>query len=219
MHRFMIGVTMNNDSPILYYIHDPMCSWCWAFRAVWGELQQQLAGSIRVKYLLGGLAADSDVTMPLSMQQDIQRHWQVIGQRVKGTQFNFNFWSQCNPRRSTYPACRAVIAARQQGHKYEQAMIFSIQQAYYLQACNPSDNKLLIALAAQLSLDINQFRIDLYAPETQLQLMQEISQSQGLGCAGFPSLILSNQGMHHNINIDYNHMESMLEQVEVVVGA
>ncbi|MDX8404943.1 MAG: hypothetical protein R8K50_02180 [Mariprofundus sp.] len=63
---------MNNNR--LYYIHDPMCSWCWAFQPVWHQLRAQLPQSIHVHYLLGGLAPDSDVVMPAAMQQSIQAH-------------------------------------------------------------------------------------------------------------------------------------------------
>ncbi|MDQ6969769.1 MAG: DsbA family protein [Mariprofundus sp.] len=212
---------MKNNIQTLYYIHDPMCSWCWAFRPVWlqlqAELKHQLSEPISIQYLLGGLAADTDLAMPPSMQKQIQRHWQVIGQRVRGTQFNFDFWIQCEARRSTYPACRAVIAARGQGIHFEQAMIFAIQQAYYLEACNPSDDAVLLKIAAQLALQPDQFYTDFYATETKDQLQQEIKQSQSMGCAGFPSLILNDEdGINHNIGIDYNHTEPMFKQISAV---
>jgi putative protein-disulfide isomerase len=193
-----------------------MCSWCWAFRDVWQKIQPLLPESLHVHYLLGGLAADSDLPMPLSMQQTIQQHWQVITQQVRGVEFNFNFWTECEPRRSTYPACRAVIAARRQGDGYEVPMIIAIQQAYYRNARNPSDDTVLMDLAVQLGLHIDQFKVDLQTAATQKQLMQEIRQSQDLGCSGFPSLILNKNGFNHNILLDYNDMESMLNQINVL---
>jgi len=118
---------MHDNTMRLNYIHDPMCSWCWAFRPVWTELQKQLPESLQLRYLLGGLAPDSNIIMPADMQQMIQRHWQTIQKRVPATQFNFDFWTQCRPRRSTYPACRAVIAAKQQNPNKENAMSFGIK--------------------------------------------------------------------------------------------
>lgn len=46
-----------------YFVHDPMCSWCYAFRLAWTQIEQQLPTSIRVQYVLGGLAPDSDQPM------------------------------------------------------------------------------------------------------------------------------------------------------------
>jgi len=205
---------MRSETITLYYIHDPMCSWCWAFRPVWERLKQQLPPSVHVKYLLGGLAPDSDTAMAALMQQEIQRHWRVIQKRMPGTMFNFEFWTQCQPRRSTYPACRAVIAARQQGPQYEDAMIRAIQTAYYLEARNPSDNETLIDLAKQLNLGVDQFSKALNDATTQTQLLQNIRESQQIGAYGFPSLVLHTRGENHAIGIDYNHMEIMLMEIE-----
>jgi len=203
---------MHDDTMTLYYIHDPMCSWCWAFRPVWTQLQQALPESLQVEYLLGGLAPDSDAAMPLSMQQTIQRHWSTIQKRVPGTTFNFDFWTQCKARRSTYPACRAVIAAKQQDPGREDAMIHAIQTAYYLEARNPSDDDLLIDLAMQLDLDVDQFRLDLNAENTEARLLEEIRAGQALGALGFPSLVLQIGDEIHSIAIDYNDPEPMLRQ-------
>jgi len=197
----------------LYYVHDPMCSWCWAFRPVWLDIQAQLPASITVKYLLGGLAPDSDAPMPAAMQAAIRDHWQEIQLRVPGTVFNFDFWRLCSPRRSTYPACRAVIAARKQDALQEDAMIRAIQEAYYLQARNPSDDDVLVELAASLALDTDQFYRDISAPETQRILERDIRFCQGMGVTGFPSLVLRQGAKFQHIAIAYNDINVVLQQV------
>ena len=198
----------------LYYIHDPMCSWCWAFRPVWTALQAQLPLHVGVTYLLGGLAPDSTNPMPLGLQRQIQQHWHAIQTKVPGTMFNFDFWKVCEPRRSTYPACRAVIAAKIQGLAYEDVMIRSIQEAYYLQALNVSDDVVLMACAEKIGLDSIQFMHDFYKRETKEALMKEIYFGQQMGAEGFPSLILELDGKYQNIRLDYNHVAPMLNQLE-----
>ena len=143
--------------PVLYYVHDPMCSWCWGFRQVWQELQEQLNDNFTIKYVLGGLAPDSDLPMPLAMQTAISNTWRNIQQEIPGTEFNYNFWSECRPRRSTYPACRAIIACRMQNPELELEMLLAIQQAYYLHAKNPSDKDVLTQLASDIGLNVEVF--------------------------------------------------------------
>jgi len=198
---------------VLWYIHDPMCSWCWAFRPVWDALRRQLPDAVEVKYLLGGLAPDSDAPMSAATQAMIRRHWQTIEKRVPGSRFNDDFWTLCSPRRSTYPACRAVIAAAKQNPSLEDAMILSIQQAYYLQARNPSDDDVLIELASTLSLDSGRFRTDLNSAETQAELLSEIHTSRNMGVTGFPALVLEVNGLYRHIRIDYNDAAVMLQQL------
>ena len=176
-----------------------------------------MADNIEVKYLLGGLAPDSQEPMPASMQNDIAGYWRKIQQHIPGTEFNFDFWEKCVPRRSTYPACRAVIAARKQKADTEQPMIEAIQRAYYLNAQNPSDDDTLIALAESLGLDGEQFDTDLNSSETQQQLEKEIQFGRQAGAQGFPSMILDNNGNYQYVPLDYNNPESAITFINSVV--
>lgn len=191
-----------------------MCSWCWALQPQWQRLVQQLPRDLHMIKLLGGLAPDTDEPMPSEMRERLQATWQRIEQTVPGTRFNFAFWTSTTPRRATYPACRAVIAARAQGEGWDEAMLEAIQRAYYLQARNPSDTKTLVTLAAEIGLDVDAFRCALTAPSTQALLQQEMAQAKALGVDSYPSLVLAVNGSHWPVPIDYNSAENMLETVE-----
>ena len=186
-----------SETRTLYYVHDPMCSWCWAFVPTWEQIQRELPNDIEVVYLLGGLAPDSDLPMPEQMKLTIAGYWQTIQDRVPGTQFNYDFWTQCQPRRSTYPSCRAVLAAKAQAKDsdeakvLEQAMIKAIQAGYYLNARNPSDFDTLIAFAKEIGLDAKRFELELNSESTIEKLNEEIQLSRSIGAQGFPSLILN----------------------------
>lgn len=197
----------------LYYVHDPMCSWCWAFRPVYIRIVDSLPAELPLIRLLGGLAADSDEPMPEALRTYLETTWKTIQQRVPGTQFNFDFWRHCQPRRSTYPACRAVIAARRQGAAFESAMILAIQQAYYLRAQNPSDDDVLIGLAGELGLDGSRFARELNDPVTRDRLLQEIEFASTIGAQGFPSLILEHRGCYHRLTHDYQDAAPLLAQL------
>lgn len=200
-------------SSTLYYVHDPMCSWCWGFQKTWKALQISLPKEVQINYVLGGLAPDSNEPMSGEMRNYIQSQWRKIEQRIPGTVFNHDFWHLCQPRRSTYPACRAVIATKNQNPMLEVSMIRSIQQAYYLQAKNPSDDTTLIALAKELDLDVDQFTQDLHADNTQQQLLNDLQLAQDLGVNSFPSLVFASDQQRSIIQIDYNDPQPMLAQI------
>ncbi len=197
----------------LIYVHDPMCSWCWGFSNVYEQLVDQLPAGIRVRRLLGGLAPDSDVPMPESMQAMLQETWRRIETMIPGKQFNFDFWRQCSPRRSTYPACRAVIAAREQGEQYDPIMTRAIQQGYYQQARNPSDNETLIELAAEIGLDSERFAKQLLDPQTHQKLLDEISSGRSIGLDSFPSLMLERSGQYLPVLANYTNVDLILNQI------
>ena len=195
----------------LYYVHDPMCSWCWGFRPVWMEVISKLNSDIKTQYVLGGLAADNNQPMPEAMQKTIYNTWQTIQSEIPGTEFNFDFWTKCKPRRSTYASCRAVIAAANQ--QKENDMLLAIQQAYYLHALNPSDDSTLITLAKQLNINLAAFEFDLNSNTTTDKLKQEFELRDRLYVNSFPGLVLEAQGKQHSIKIDYNNADNILNEI------
>ncbi|NIR28832.1 MAG: DsbA family protein [Gammaproteobacteria bacterium] len=186
----------------LYYVMDPMCSWCWAFRPVLADVVSELPEGVRIRWVMGGLAPDSDEPMPRAMQEHLQKIWKSIANQT-GTRFNFDFWTRCRPRRSTWPACRAVIAARLQDEDKAPEMIYAIQKAYYLQARNPSDRDTLVALAAEIGLDRERFESDLGSPRVDELLRADFSLARKLSVQGFPTLVLSSGGRTYLISQGY----------------
>tara|TARA_R110000851_G_scaffold1274_1_gene4454 strand:+ start:68251 stop:68856 length:606 start_codon:yes stop_codon:yes gene_type:complete len=196
-----------------------MCSWCWGYRPTWdtlqAQLQQQLGQQLTIKYLVGGLAPDSDLPMPRPMQQMLQQTWQKITQQL-GTKFNHDFWHLCQPRRSTYPACRASIIARQYG--LEKQMINAIQQAYYLNAKNPSDLDTLVAIAIQVGIPEAPFVEQLTANDIDKQLLQEINLAGQLPIQGFPSLVLMVDNNAYSIRLDYHQWQTSLADIRTILS-
>ncbi len=201
----------------LYYVHDPMCSWCYAFAPLWEQLQARLPASVRVERLLGGLAPDSDTPMDEAMRMRLEATWHRIEQSVPGTHFNFDFWSRCTPYRSTYPSCRAVIAATAHGDEYGQAMTRAIQHAYYQQARNPSKIEVLLELAAEIGLEPAAFAQDMASQRTENELQRQLAVASELGVDSYPSLILSVNTSRWPVAIDYNEVAPMLDTIEFLL--
>jgi len=198
---------------VLIYVHDPMCSWCWGFSPVLDRLMSDLPNEVGVRRLLGGLAPDSAVPMPDTTRDYVQGQWRRVQQVIPGTEFNFDFWTRCAPRRSTYPACRAVIAARSQGRHFDPAMTRAIQRAYYLEARNPSDIATLVDLARETGLDPELFEHDLESSATRRQLDDEIAEARTLGVRGFPSLVMEVDGTHQAVAVRYRDHRPMIDEI------
>ena len=203
----------------LYYVHDPMCSWCYAFKQSLSELQKDLPAEISLVYVLGGLAADTDDPMPVTMQNIIQHAWQRIERTVPNIRFNYDFWTFNTATRSTYPACRALLAARKQGANFEAELLQAIQQAYYQQAKNPSLTVTLEQCATEVGLDKVGFIKDLTSQEIEHQLQAEIQVARTMGVSSYPSLLLLLDQQPRVITIDYLNHQPMLEQISAIMLA
>ncbi|MEZ9820362.1 DsbA family protein [Shewanella sp. 10N.286.45.A1] len=212
--QFTLGNVDDMNLATLFYVYDPMCSWCWGYKPTWTFLEEQLKQQfpqLSIEYRLGGLAADTDEPMPEEMEEFLQQTWQQVSQQL-GTEFNFDFWAKCQPRRATYPACRGVLLARDKG--LEQQFYQAVQQAYYLEAKNPSDDDTLINIATELGMDSSAFACALNSENTQQCLQQEINQTRRLPIQGFPSLVMALNGDLILIELDYKNAQTSFKQIE-----
>lgn len=198
------------SKPSLFYVYDPMCSWCWGYRRTWQLLQENLAPVLPINTIVGGLAEDSDLPMPAAMQTFLQQTWHKISSEL-GAKFNLDFWSQCQPKRSTYPSCRAVIFARK--YQKEQIMCLAIQEAYYLQAKNPSEISTLTEIAASVGLDADLFAQQINSEALKQQLAEEISMARHMPIQGFPSLVLVVNGQFFPIPLDYKNWRTSYDVI------
>jgi putative protein-disulfide isomerase len=201
------GVPESRSPAVLYYVHDPMCSWCYAFVPVWENVCYALKSTVLIRTVLGGLAPDTEAPMPADIRSRIKNTWKIITNAVPGAEFNHDFWALCTPRRSTYPACRAVISAREQGVDFEPKMIAAIQSAYYREARNPSLPETLIDLAREIGLDTKCFKATLAGEKCENTLQEEIRHTMTLGVRGFPTLMLIKNNVAMHIQHDYNNAE------------
>jgi putative protein-disulfide isomerase len=213
-YQFSNMKSNQSKNTVLVYVHDPMCSWCWGFRPTLQKLVVSLPERLEVIRILGGLAPDSDLPMAEEMKQNLQHAWQSVQATIPGTEFNFDFWENCQPRRSTYPACRAVIAASLQSIDYDEKMTGAIQYAYYKEAKNPSDDSTLIELAQSIGVDAVVFERDLNSPATHNALAEQVDFSRQLGVQGFPSLLLITESSAVPIPVNYRDPGLMLQKIE-----
>ncbi len=196
------------EDNFLLYVMDPMCSWCHAFAPVISALKAGLEKSLPVYTLLGGLAPDTDEPMPELQRRQIEQIWHQIESRT-GTRFNYRFWTENTPRRSTWPACRAVVAAGCLQSDRSDQMIAAIQRAYYLEARNPSDDKVLIELATELGIDGQGFETLLTDSTTAQLFEQQLHFKDRLGIQGFPSLLLYRADQYSMISHGYCDQQTL----------
>lgn len=191
-----------------------MCSWCWGFKPVWDEVKARLKDEINIVYVVGGLAPETEEPMDVEMQTYLQNSWRKIT-GLTGVEFNHDFWTLNTPKRSTYPACKAVLVARKYG--LEQQMYTAIQRLYYQQAGNPSDYENLYRLAEELGLERQQFIDEIHSDEIAALLQHEIMLTEQLGAQGFPSLVLVKNETPHFIDHSYTDVEENLRKIRSVL--
>ncbi len=199
----------------LLYVMDPMCGWCYGFQP---ELEQFLEKypAAQVDWIMGGLAPDSNQPMDESLQQTISSYWHQIEEKSQVT-FNHDFWKLNTPYRSTYPACRAVVAAERLKPNSAQQMAKAIQSAYYLEAKNPSLEETLIGCASSLGLDEKEFIQVFKSEETEQRFQQHLSITHQLQIQGFPALLyINDNNQAYPLALGYNNLAGLEQQLKAI---
>ena len=76
------------NEKILWYVADPMCSWCWGFAPVIEQVRNSYRDRSKMELLLGGLRPGTKHPLPVAQRQEILGHWQAV-HRATGQVFQF----------------------------------------------------------------------------------------------------------------------------------
>jgi putative protein-disulfide isomerase len=202
------------ESPesVLIYVYDPMCSWCYGFRPTWKALKSQLPEGLPVVSLLGGLADDSDVSMPEDMVKYLKRTWSQI-ESTCGVPFNHAYWDQTPPPpRTTFISCRAVIAAERLAGRGE-AFAERIQDAYYTEAQNVWDFDTLCDLAEAFGFHRSSFADALASDDVRAVHDEQRQLAERLQVEGYPCVLLIHQGQAYPIPVRHQGADVMLGDI------
>ena len=205
----------------LVYVMDPMCAWCYGFQP---ELEAFLEkqSSVEIDWIMGGLAPDTDQPMDKKLKQSISSYWYQIEEKTQVT-FNHDYWKRNTPYRSTYLACRAVIAAESLKANCVHQMIKAIQSAYYLDAKNPSLRETLLECAHSIELDEHAFSEALESEETEQRFQQHLNLTRQLQVTGFPALFYIKGGHQaYALALGYCQtadIEQQLYKIEVPINS
>ena len=177
----------------LLYVMDPMCSWCWGFAPVAEALIAQARDAgVETRVIPGGLRSGSSA-LDASTRRYILEHWQAVAEAT-GQGFDFDGAMPDGFVYDTEPACRALVTAREMDASCVWRLSRLIQEAFYLQGLDVTRAPQLLDLAEQAGLDRATFSAAFTSADTLSATAADFTWAQGLGIAGFPTLLAERNG-------------------------
>lgn len=188
---------MTPDVEVTYFT-DPLCSWSWAFEAIWRRLRFELAGRIAWRYVLGGLIPDwqsfNDPLHSVHRPAQMGPSWYEV-RHLTGMPIDEMIWLQ-DPPASSYPACVAVKAAGRQGAAVEEAYLRRLREAVMLERRNVARREVLVELFDELSGGplSGRFRRDLVGEEALAVFREDLKDASYRNIGRFPAFVLRGAG-------------------------
>ncbi|MFI5400445.1 MAG: DsbA family protein [SAR324 cluster bacterium] len=201
----------------LYYFGDPMCSWCWGFKPVLEQIDREYPELRRVT-VMGGLRAGEPVPMGDDLAALIQNAWHRI-EETTGQPFNHEFWRQHRPLATTWPACRAVLTARELDPSRQWPFMVGMFEAYFTRALDPTARETHLAVARDVGFDADAFATVLDTPRIDEALQRDLSLTQSFGVTGFPTVVLTVRKENYLISPGYRPIEALRRAINAVYKA
>ena len=182
------------------YFTDPLCSWSWAFEAVWRRLRYELADRLSWRYALGGMIPDwqtfNDPLHSVHRPAQMGPSWYEV-RHLTGMPIDEMIWLQ-DPPASSYPACVAVKAAARQGKAIEEAYLRRLREAVMLERRNVARREVLVELFDELPGELpddpppagDRFRRDLVGKEALEAFREDLKDAGYREIGRFPALVL-----------------------------
>ena len=194
----------------LLYVMDPMCSWCWGFSPVAEALVEQAqAQGVKLHVVVGGLRTGGAALEP-AKRRYILEHWQAVNEAT-GQPFTLEGALPEGFIYDTEPACRALVAARSLAPDCAWKLVKLIQQAVYVQGRDVTQASVLVELAETAGLPRIEFAAAFDSAEQHAATAADIAWVQGLGIAGFPTLLAERNGQLALLTNGYQPLEPLAD--------
>jgi putative protein-disulfide isomerase len=184
------------DEPHLIYFSDPMCSWCYGFSPVMGDIRRAFGRALPVRLVMGGLRPSTDQPMTEAAKLEVQTHWRHVAE-ASGLPFDPAVLARDGFVYDTDPAARAVVVVRREDPELAVLYLGRAQSAFYAEGRDVTQGEVLADLAQEMGLDRARFLSTWQSEDAKQETWRDYALSQNAGVTGFPTLVAgpNNEGV------------------------
>ncbi|WP_218847019.1 DsbA family protein [Winogradskyella forsetii] len=198
-----------NDDEELFYIGDPMCSWCWGISPQINALQCYANQEhIPFNLIMGGLRPGGGEAWDTAFKRFLEHHWQQVHEK-SGQPFSYELFEKDEFNYDTEPACRAVITARSLAPEKTLAFYELVQHYFYTKSKDPKQVDFYKVICETLDIDFQDFSDQFTSESMKLATQADFTKSRELGVRGFPSIIYRHKDQLYNIASGYTEFEDL----------
>lgn len=203
-------------APVVRYIGDPMCSWCWGISPTLKEVALYCQShGLDFSVHVGGLRPGGGDEWNPAFKAFLRHEWENI-HRVTGQPFGFSVLDEAEFNYDTEPACRAVVAMSllQDNSQVLLAFFSGIQRRFYVEGADPKQPEFYRELCIEAGVAYEDFLKVLHSPEAKAATLQEFQNCRNWGVRGFPSLVLERDGRVIHLASGYTTRTALMKKLE-----
>ncbi len=207
------------ERPVVYYIYDVLCSWCYGFSPVIHKFYEEHKDEFEFRVMSGGMVLGEQEgpigDLPASIKDGFKRVSELSGRKF-GDEF-YQMLEEGSAVLSSLPGALAMAAFRTYQPDNTIAFAKRMQEAIYQEGLEPSAAKTYGHCAEDFGMNSADF-MKLMVDKDRLELVkQEFQIVKSWGIQGFPSLVYQEKDKAFFLARGYlngEELEANLQQIK-----
>ncbi len=208
------------QKPILMYVFDPMCGWCYGFSPVMVQFQTKHANEFQFSAMSGGMIV-GDQQQPIASMRDYIKGAIPHLEKTTGVHISDNY-KQNILEKGTYISSSekpsfAFVHFKNSFPEQSIAFAHELQNLLFQDGLDLNQDSVYIALLKKFGLEPTDFIKEMKSDRIRKQTFDEFKQVGNWGIKGFPAVILFNEGKGYMVSNGYTDLASLESQVNVIL--
>ncbi len=213
-------MTSSATKPVILYIFDPLCGWCYGFSPVVRKLHEEFADRFQFEVWSGGMVTGSRVG-PMGDMKDyilsaIPRLEATTGVIV-GEDYKQRL-TEGSTISNSEPPSRALTILKESQPDKQVYFASAIQQRIFSQGKDANLPESYLDLAIEAGLGTEEFLGLWNHPESIDRTQEEFQQAAQLGVRGFPSLLLYHNQALSQLAYGYRSFDSIKAMLDPITA-
>lgn len=174
----------------IYMFIDPLCPECWALEPIVKKLKIEYGQYFSIKHVVSGRLANLNISKKKNFEQ-MADFWEKTASR-SGMSCDGSLWLD-NPVESPHLASIALKAAELQGRRAGIRFLRKLQEVLFLDKQNVSNMDVLIDIARNAELDVEEFFADLHSDSAAKAFQCDLQITSEMDVQEIPTLVFFNE--------------------------
>jgi putative protein-disulfide isomerase len=201
------------NEKILWYIADPMCSWCWGFAPIVKAIRLNYSEDLKIEPVMGGLRPGTKLAMASEQRAEILSHWKAVN-GTTGQPFSFEGAMPEGFIYDTEPSCRGVAAMALINPGLVFSLLESIQFSFYVEQKDVTNPKILAQLAGKIGVDMDLYLQVFESDEAKNKVSIHFNKVRRWGVNSFPTIAVQNATGYSILNRGYCPLDVLRQKLD-----
>jgi putative protein-disulfide isomerase len=200
------------NEKILWYIADPMCSWCWGFAPIIKSIRLNYSEQLKIEPVMGGLRSGK-LAMASEQRAEILNHWKAVNE-MTGQPFSFEGAMPEGFIYDTEPSCRGVVAMALINPSLVFPLLESIQFSFYVEQKDVTNPRVLAELAGKIGVDMDLYLQVFESDDAKKKVSIHFNKVRQWGVNSFPTIAVQNAAGYSILNKGYCLSDELFPKID-----